>query len=95
MSPGKRRTLADKVIPREQLAREIALLIDERALTQAAAARLVNDSPSQLSLLLNGTLDGFSAERLVRMLTLLGVNVEIVLRRTPATAPGKVRVRRA
>jgi predicted XRE-type DNA-binding protein len=95
MSPRARRTLAGKVIPRDQLAREIARLIEERNLSQAAAARMVNDSPSQLSLLLNGTLDGFSAERLVRMITLLGVNVDIVLRRAPDAGPGTVRVRRA
>ena len=94
MSARKSRRLAEKVIPRELLAKEIARVIDERALTQADAARAVNDAPSQLSILLNGRLDGFSAERLVRMLTLLGVNVDIVLRRNAGSAPGTVRVRR-
>ena len=94
MSARKSRKLADKVIPRAQLAREIAAVVADRRLTQAAAATLVNDAPSQLCLLLGGELDGFSAERLLRWLTLLGVDVDIVLRRNTDRKPGTVRIRR-
>jgi predicted XRE-type DNA-binding protein len=93
-SPPKSRTRAANVVPREPLAREIARIIRERRLTQAAAARLVNDAPWQLSVLLRGSTESFSTERLLRMLTLLGSNVDIVLSRTPDGGKGSVRVRR-
>ena len=94
MTPSKRRVRAENVVPRELLANEIARLIGERRLTQAAAARLVDDAPSQLSVLLGGSTEHFSTERLLRMLTRLGSNVDIVLSRTPDGASGAVRVRR-
>ncbi|MDB4875602.1 MAG: transcriptional regulator [Gemmatimonadetes bacterium] len=94
MSARKSRHLAEKVIPRPQLAEEIARLIGRRELAQVRAAEIVNDSPSQLSLLLNGQIAGFSAERLIRMLTLLGVDVDVVLRERTDATPGQVRIRR-
>jgi predicted XRE-type DNA-binding protein len=95
MSGKKSRQLGSKVIPRDQLSREVRRAIAERDLSGAAAARLMNDAPSKISGLLHGRIDGFSAERLVRMLTLLGTNVDIVLRRDPYGRRGVVRVRRS
>jgi predicted XRE-type DNA-binding protein len=94
MSPRKSRKLADKVIPRPQLAAEVLRRIERRNLTQARAAEIVNDSPSQMCLLAGGQIDGFSAERLIRMLTLLGVDVDIVVRERSDSVAGQVRIRR-
>ena len=70
-------------IPKAPLAREIRRLVNEKGLSQTAAATVVQDAPSQLSLLLSGKLRGFSVDRLVRTLLRLGRNVEIVVRPTP------------
>jgi predicted XRE-type DNA-binding protein len=69
-----------QAIPKEPLAREIRRLVAERGLSQAAAAVVVQDAASQLSLLLSGKLRGFSIDRLVRTLLRLGREVEIVVR---------------
>jgi predicted XRE-type DNA-binding protein len=69
-----------QTIPKEPLAREIRRLVTERGLSQAAAAVVVQDAASQLSLLLSGKLRGFSIDRLVRTLLRLGREVEIVVR---------------
>ncbi len=72
-------------IPKEPLAREIRRLVAEKNLSQTAAAAVVQDAPSQLSLLLSGKLRGFSADRLVRTLLRLGRDVQIVVK--PAARP--------
>jgi predicted XRE-type DNA-binding protein len=69
-----------QTIPKEPLAREIRRLIEERGLSQADAAVVVQDAASQLSLLLSGKLRGFSIDRLVRTLLRLDREVEIVVR---------------
>jgi predicted XRE-type DNA-binding protein len=68
------------VLPRSPLAREVQRLIRARGLSQTAAARLVQDAPSQLSLLMRDHLESFSAERLIRMLLELGRDVEVTIR---------------
>jgi predicted XRE-type DNA-binding protein len=82
--PGRKRaskvTRQAQTIPKEPLAREIRRLVTERGLSQAAAAVVVQDAASQLSLLLSGKLRGFSIDRLVRTLLRLGREVEIVVR---------------
>ena len=71
-----------------ELAREINARLDERRLTQAAAARLLRLHQPQVSLLRNGQLSEFSMERLLRCLEILDVGVEFrfyrKVRRRPA-----------
>lgn len=88
---AKRRLTAprDQLIRKAPLAREIARILDERGLTQTEASYVVRDAPSQLSLMVNGKLAGFSAERLIRTLTRLGRDVEITVRPARRT-PGRV-----
>ena len=58
-------------------------------LTQAAAAELLNIDQPKVSALVRGRLAGFSLDRLVRFLVLLGSDVEIVVKpRRRATARG-------
>ena len=79
------------LIPKEELAREIATIIRYHHLTQTEAARVVGDAPSQMSLLLSGKIEGFSTERLLRMLLRLGRDIELVFR--PASHPRAAKFR--
>jgi predicted XRE-type DNA-binding protein len=74
--------------PEERLAKadlaiRIAGIIRARRLTQAGAARILKIDQPKISRLLRGQLSGFSTERLMQFLTLLGRDVEIVIKRTP------------
>jgi predicted XRE-type DNA-binding protein len=91
---ARRRAAAqrEELIKKAPLAREIARILDDRGLTQTEASYIVRDAPSQLSLIVNGHLAGFSPERLLRTLTRLGRDVHIVMRPTKSGRAGKVRV---
>lgn len=74
--------------PAEELAKaELALMIDqaiqERGLTQQAAATLMGIDQPKVSHILHGRLGGFSTQRLLEFLTALGRDVEIVVRPAP------------
>jgi predicted XRE-type DNA-binding protein len=74
--------------PEERLAKadlaiRIAGIIRARRLTQAGAARILKIDQPKISRLLRGQLSGFSTERLMQFLTLLGRDVEIVIKRAP------------
>ncbi len=84
--------------PEERLAKaglafRIAGVIRARRLTQANAARILKIDQPKISRLLRGQLSGFSTERLMQFLTLLGRDVEIVIKRAPRSRRlGRVRV---
>jgi predicted XRE-type DNA-binding protein len=84
--------------PKERLAKaglalRIAGVIRARRLTQSSAARILKIDQPKISRLLHGRLSGFSTERLMQFLTLLGRDVEIVIKRTPRSRRlGRVRV---
>src|SRR5260221_3455758 len=74
--------------PEERLAKaglavRIAGVIRARRLTQASPARILKVYQPKISRLLHGQLSGFSTERLMQFLTLLGRDVEIVMNRAP------------
>lgn len=79
---ARSRASADRVIPKDVLAKEIAAILRDRELTQTEAARIMKDAPSQVSLVVTGKLRGFSTERLLRMLARLGRDIDIVIRPT-------------
>jgi predicted XRE-type DNA-binding protein len=81
-------------LAKAELAWRITLTIRARHLTQARAARLLKVDQPKISRLLRGQLSGFSTERLMHFLTLLGSDVEIVVRSRPSKTrrPGRVRV---
>ena len=84
--------LAEALVKAE-LAHKIAALIAERDLTQATAAALLKIDQPKVSALARGRLAGFSLDRLVRFLVLLGSDVEIVVKpRRGATARARVLV---
>jgi len=86
--------------PEERLAKaglaiRIAAAIQARRLTQARAARILKIDQPKVSRLLSGRLSGFSTERLMHFLTLLGSDVEIVVKAAPRSRRlGRLRVAR-
>jgi predicted XRE-type DNA-binding protein len=81
----------DEALLKAQLARQINRAIGEKGLSQAEVAVLLGIAQPKVSNLNVGRLRGFSVERLMRFLTLLGNDVDIVVR--PVTAQrGETRV---
>lgn len=74
-----------------QLARQVITIIARRGLTQAEAATLLGVAQPNISALVNGRLNGFSVERLIRFLNSLGSDVEIVVK-APTGTRGEARV---
>ena len=62
------------------LATRISEAIRSRRLTQTQAARVLKIDQPKISRLLRGQLSGFSTERLMHFLTLLGRDVEITVK---------------
>lgn len=80
-------------LTKAQLASEIRQIIKRRRLTQTAAASLMGIDQPKVSALLNGRLANFSSERLMRLLTALGQDVDITVRSKPRNRPqGRIRV---
>jgi predicted XRE-type DNA-binding protein len=100
VTPGSGNVFADlgfadpeEELARAKLASRIRQIIEGRHLTQTAAATLMGLDQPKVSALLNGRLASFSSDRLMRLLTRLGQDVDIVLRDKPHNrARGKVRV---
>jgi predicted XRE-type DNA-binding protein len=63
-----------------RLALEINTIIDERGLTQAKAAALLDAAQPKISALARYKLEGFSVERLMTYLTALDRDVQIVIK---------------
>ena len=82
-----------EALVKAELARRIAAIIGRRALTQAAAAAILQVDQPKVSALIRRRLAGFSLDRLVRFLVLLGSDVEIVVRSRPrASSAARVMV---
>ena len=71
---------ADTHLLKAQLVRRLQQRIDARQLTQTQAARLMSVSQPDVSRILRGHFREFSVERLMRFLTALGCEVDIVVR---------------
>jgi predicted XRE-type DNA-binding protein len=83
----------EEELTKAQLASHIRQLIKRRRLTQTAAAAMMGIDQPKVSALLNGRLANFSSARLMRFLTTLGQDVEIVVKAKPRTrAHGRIRV---
>jgi predicted XRE-type DNA-binding protein len=76
---------ADELQAKAALASQIANIVNDRHLTQVAAARILGTRQPKVSDLLAGRLDGFSIERLVRYLNALDRDVQIVVTPKPRT----------
>lgn len=83
----------EEELAKAQLASRIREIVRQQRLTQVAAATLMGIDQPKVSALLNGRLGSFSSERLMRLLTRLGQDVEIVVRSGPRRRrAGRIRV---
>ena len=85
---------AEEMLLKSQIVVELHRAIRMRKLTQTAAAKLVGIAQPDLSNILRGRFRGFSVERLMRMLTAFGQNIDIVVRppQQRARKPGRIRL---
>ena|SRR5271166_5069939 len=72
----------EEALAKAQLVETIAELLAGRGTSQQEAARLVRLTQPQVSRLMRGDTREFSYERLLRVLTALGQDVEITIRRS-------------
>ena len=78
----------DEALAKADLTTRIAALITGQGLTQSAAAKILGIDQPKVSALLRGRLSGFSTERLMKFLTALGQDVQIVVRARSKQARG-------
>ncbi len=102
IEPGSGNVFADLGLPdadthllKADLVRRIDGIIRQRRLTQAKAAELLDLSQPDVSRLLRGNFRDYSMERLLRLPTALGRDVEIVIRKPRSNGPGKLSVEAA
>ena len=74
---------ADELQLKAELLAELLRLMKLKKLTQAKAAEMTGVAQPDLSNLLRGKLRGFSVERMMKMLTAFGCDVEVVVRPAP------------
>lgn len=74
---------ADEKLTKSELAWEIDHILKKRKLTQAKAAEMMGINQPKVSALLRRKLSGFSVERLMHFLNLLGHDIDIVVRPKP------------
>jgi predicted XRE-type DNA-binding protein len=70
----------EEAAAKAELAHKIMKIVERRRLTQAEAAEVLEVDQPKISALKRGRLSGFSLDRLVRFLVLLGSDVEIVVK---------------
>ncbi len=82
----------EEYLAKADLAASIQAAIEMRGLTQKQAGALLGISQPNVSTLLKGKLNGFSTDRLLRFLTLLGSDVKISVSRPDFRKVGRVSV---
>ena len=83
---------ADAHLLKAELVTRIDEIIRQRGLKQVEAAKLLGLSQPDVSRLLRGSFREYSMERLLRLLTVLGRDVEIVIRRSQSQQSGRLSV---
>jgi len=84
---------ADDLLAKAELTAKIIAEIQRRRLTQTQAAAILGIDQPKISALKQGKLSGFSIERLMRFLLLLGRDIEITVRgRSKSRAAARLRV---
>lgn len=86
---------AEEMLAKAQLVDAIRAILRERGLTQHRAGSLVGLTQPKISGLLRGDTKGFSCDRLMRILTLLGQDVQITIAPAKGHGRGLIRVRPA
>ncbi len=75
-----------------ELASRIDAIVRQRSLTQVEAAKILGLSQPDVSRLLRGDFRDFSMERLLRLLTALGRDVEIIVRNPRSSRGGQLSI---
>ena len=83
---------ADAHLLKAELVTRIDKIIRQRGLKQVEAAKVLGLSQPDVSRLLRGSFREYSVERLLRLLTALGRDVEIVIREPGFQRQGKLSV---
>ncbi len=76
---------SDELLIKAKLASRISSIIEKRGLTQVQAANILGADQPKVSALLNGRLDGFSIERLIRFLRALNIRVDLTFTESKAS----------
>lgn len=77
---------AESLRIRAELMVRVRQLIEDRQLTQAAAAKLFRVTQPRVSDLVRGRIDLFSIDTLIDMLARAGVRVRVTMQRSPSKA---------
>ncbi|HUV68319.1 MAG TPA: helix-turn-helix transcriptional regulator [Terracidiphilus sp.] len=100
--PSSGNVFADMNLPdaaeldtKARLGAAICRIVERRRLTQAEVAAALAINQPKVSALLNYKLEGFSVERLMRFLVVLGQDVEIVIKAKPRSRSARLAVRAA
>ncbi len=83
---------AETQLLKAELVTRIDKIIRQRRLKQVEAAKLLGLSQPDISRLLRGNFREYSVERLMRLLTALGRDVEIVIREPRSQRQGRLTV---
>ena len=87
---------ADELQAEALLAHQIYTILKRRGLSQRASAKLLGIAPADVNKLMNGNYTGFSIRRLAVLLTRLGRDVEITVKRPKRSrAQGQIQVKAA
>jgi predicted XRE-type DNA-binding protein len=70
----------EEALAKAQLALRIATIIKQRGLSQQQAAQTLSTPQSKVSSIVTGQLSGFTIDRLMRYLTALDAEIEIIVR---------------
>ncbi len=81
---------ADAHLLKAELVSRIDAIVRQRGITQTEAGRLLGLSQPDVSRLLRGDFGEYSLERLFRLLTALGRDIDIVIRQPRSAAGGKL-----
>ena len=83
---------ADAHLLKAELVSRIDSIVRQRRITQIEAARMLGLSQPDVSRLLRGDFRQYSLERLFRLLTALGRDIDIVIRQSRSANGGKLRI---
>ncbi len=73
----------EEALAKAELAHKISVVIRDKGLNQVQAAKLLGVDQPKISALIRGHLAGFSLERLMRFLLLLGQDIKITVQASP------------
>ncbi|MGO9255243.1 MAG: helix-turn-helix domain-containing protein [Bryobacteraceae bacterium] len=83
---------ADDLLAKAELAAKIVAEIQRRRLTQSQAPALLGIDQPKVSALKQGKVSGFSIERLMRLLLVLGRDIEITVKKSKSRSTARLRV---